>query len=73
MIVQLKEIPLGNYWLEFDYFSGEVTKTTVNEDPTPVILSIYSQQAVSVVTRIDFVQAEYELSIEATPSQYLTQ
>jgi len=73
LIVQLKDIPLGNYWLQFDYFSGEVTKTKVDEEPTPVILSIYSQQTVSVVTRIDFVQAEYELSTESSPSQFLPQ
>jgi hypothetical protein len=30
LVVRLKDVPLGNYWLEFSYFSGEVTKTSAD-------------------------------------------
>ena len=66
--VQLKDMPLGNYWLAVDYLNGEKPKRIVSEEGVSTSLTIYAREALSIVQKIEFVSLEYELSTEENPT-----
>ena len=66
--VQLVDMPLGNWWLQVTYPGAVIKKTAESTETT--FLSIFAEQAISIITRIDFVSVDYELSSSDKPSEY---
>lgn len=60
----MQDVPVGNYWLAVDFFTGEKPKSNANKEPIDTNSTIFSKDALSIVQSIEFISLDYELSTE---------